>query len=553
MTLQVAQEHPQVTIKPLGKTLGLLPFQIGDSLIVKFYQKLVFYRDLESVKDKIDAVQRYVENIKTSMSYFKNSSYDKELSNYAQILETSAHEISKKFKSIVPHSRTRRGLINGLGSVFKSISGNLDANDGIRYDEAISALNSNQAKLQDNFNKQISVSQKMISKFNSTLSIIQQNEQHLSNKIDVIAFYEGSAQNYNKIKILINHLINIVQNVKFVLLEIEDSINFARLNVIDTSIIDPEILIAELEKLSSNISLPIKPTIENLSDLEKIIKTNAYILNYKLTFILNIPVVDLSPFKTFHLFSIPKMTNGSYMAIIPRKKYLLKYLERNIFDDQLKCLILSRKYICDYTPEDEIHEESCESQIVDNKSPSKCLLTPVKLRRNLIQRVADTNFWIVVPKNPVPIVQDCDGAITSNNIGTPSLVSPHCSTLIDGKPVTSNPLYNQNYQPWIFSHDINIHLNKSNFVVSPDTIKEIQLDELQDLQAELEDSRTSLEEPIHKHPGWMLPPYVIITIFITFIIWKKIIKPKCQRQVRPNQDGENATECLGPVDPRLPF
>ena len=166
-------------------------------------------------------------------------------------------------------------MINGLGTVFKSISGNLDANDGIRYDEAISTLNSNQAKLQDHFNKQISVSQKMTSKFNSTLRVIQQNEQHLCDKTDMISFYEGSVQNYNNIKILINHLINIVQNIKFVLLEIEDSINFARLNPIDTSIIDPEILLAELEKLSSNISLPIKPTIENLCDFEKIIKINA--------------------------------------------------------------------------------------------------------------------------------------------------------------------------------------------------------------------------------------------------------------------------------------
>ena len=50
--------------------------------------------------------------------------------------------------------RTKRGLINGLGSIFKSISGNLDYADGERYDKLIQELQNNQINLVNNIKNQ---------------------------------------------------------------------------------------------------------------------------------------------------------------------------------------------------------------------------------------------------------------------------------------------------------------------------------------------------------------------------------------------------------------
>lgn len=50
-------------------------------------------------------------------------------------------------------NRNKRGLINVLGSVFKFVSGNLDASDGERYNAAIKELQTNQQNIISHFNK----------------------------------------------------------------------------------------------------------------------------------------------------------------------------------------------------------------------------------------------------------------------------------------------------------------------------------------------------------------------------------------------------------------
>ena len=61
--------------------------------------------------------------------YFAN-----ELKTYENILKFNCEQLSNKIKIITSH-RNKRGIINGLGTIVKAITGNLDATVGSRYDE----------------------------------------------------------------------------------------------------------------------------------------------------------------------------------------------------------------------------------------------------------------------------------------------------------------------------------------------------------------------------------------------------------------------------------
>lgn len=60
---------------------------------------------------------------------------------------------SNNFEQVNQNLRLKRGLINGLGSLVKSLSGNLDNDDAIKYDTAISELYDNQRDISITLNK----------------------------------------------------------------------------------------------------------------------------------------------------------------------------------------------------------------------------------------------------------------------------------------------------------------------------------------------------------------------------------------------------------------
>lgn len=62
-------------------------------------------------------------------------------------LDSKITLISNKI-SMFESSRSKRGLIDGLGSVIKSISGNLDYTDALKYENAIKTLRTNEHKLE---------------------------------------------------------------------------------------------------------------------------------------------------------------------------------------------------------------------------------------------------------------------------------------------------------------------------------------------------------------------------------------------------------------------
>nr|CAI5837800.1 unnamed protein product [Callosobruchus analis] len=88
-------------------------------------------------------------------------------------------KVDGKLNEIVPSTyetfpsfsiRIKRGLVNGLGSIFKTITGNLDAKDGERFESLISELQNNQNKISEAINSQRTLSVELIDNFNKPIS-----------------------------------------------------------------------------------------------------------------------------------------------------------------------------------------------------------------------------------------------------------------------------------------------------------------------------------------------------------------------------------------------
>ncbi|KAJ8977561.1 hypothetical protein NQ317_019136, partial [Molorchus minor] len=108
---------------------GLLPLKIGQAKVQDYTHTFIHYYDLNPVIVEINKLYTQSDNLLIQIN--SNLNYSQETSNYAKILNLTRQRVQIKLNEIIPHSkRTKRGIINGLGSIFKSITGNLDASDG---------------------------------------------------------------------------------------------------------------------------------------------------------------------------------------------------------------------------------------------------------------------------------------------------------------------------------------------------------------------------------------------------------------------------------------
>ncbi|KAK9702276.1 Baculovirus F protein [Popillia japonica] len=96
--------------------------------------------------------------------------------NYRYIIDHLQEGIENLIEQILPNHRQRRGIINGLGSIIKVITGNMDQEDAERINQQIQDLQQGQKNNAKVLKKQISLAKNAIVSFNNTISNLKHNQ-----------------------------------------------------------------------------------------------------------------------------------------------------------------------------------------------------------------------------------------------------------------------------------------------------------------------------------------------------------------------------------------
>lgn len=122
----------------MNQNPGIAPIRMGAAVIQNSYWTIFKTLDLGSIARHLDNNINQYFRIK-DMIYFENESRNELVGLILQI--ESFMELTKdRLKQIIPNIRLKRGLLNPLGSIVKLISGNLDNDDALRYNEQITHL-----------------------------------------------------------------------------------------------------------------------------------------------------------------------------------------------------------------------------------------------------------------------------------------------------------------------------------------------------------------------------------------------------------------------------
>lgn len=368
----------------------------------------------------------YTTTLKLSSLYASTKFYDDKIipgelhKSYTDQIEYKIQMIQSKIIAIIPHSRVRRGIFNGLGSLVKTVTGNLDYDDAVKIEQQISNLNNKIHSIQE---KSIVIAQKTIAEFANQLDKINQNQNRLSLIIQNITQHSNIV--FRQFSLLQVH-IQIDFSLQLILdklMILEDAMAFAQIGIMHPSVINTKNLIIEMLDMKRKYSFnPVAPIyLENIHEIEKSIEVKAYSTEQSLNFILEIPSVETATYDLIHMYSIPNKDN---LTIIPKSKYLVlgkgeyTYIDedcRSITEDVHICKQLLLKSLQD--------AGDCITATIEHKiNHESCPYAKMMIKKGKLQNISPSS-WLLITNTQEVLKATCGTEITYHTLNGVHLIA----------------------------------------------------------------------------------------------------------------------------------
>lgn len=365
----------------------------------------------------------------------------KNLVNIKIILTNSGIESAEvKLNKILP-TRTKRGLINGLGTILKDLTGNLDNDDLEDINSAFNTLNEQQNSLVDNNNKQLIINQQLTARINEITDKININLNEINRTIskttdklqEFAAFIVYDQQLYR-----LEYITNILNQQ---LNEILDIITFSKQKIISRHLLTEDELTYVINALTSqNVILPYKTNAINLMNVKGLINQNK-----DLIFIIEIPNFNPSTYQIHKIFLIPIQNK---LIKSEHQEYLIQNQIEYKFSTLQECEEIYGQFYCKITNMEPI-QQSCIPAIIA-KEKARCNYT-ISSWTPEIKQIDANQIFIEPGPTPMEFTSTCERQ--TNHIQTTSIINIHnCSITINNITiiVDDTPVFKQmNLQlPW---------------------------------------------------------------------------------------------------------
>lgn len=388
MTLAQAQD---IQLESLNDGPGILPFKLGPAKIISHYHTFLQDIDLDLIQQQIDTtrMQLYEFTQKLSNNNFSLFKY--------QILH-----LTNKIEKIIAQlntfrqKRTKRGLINPLGSVIKSITGNLDYNDALRYEEILHILQKNQEDVSNSLNNHITLYKQMTFHQTEVLTNLTKNQL----KLEKAFMYFINASNNQKEQVtyyanLSQVLAAVTESVHDLVLEIdrlENIVAFSRTSTVHHSILNLNNLNEMISKLKGFYN---QDQIINLEDIRyyyNLISLGCYFVGNKLIIVLKFPISIPSLYYLYHLCPVP---NKHSVVIIPPSPYLATNSKEFVYMEA-ECPKVDNVYICKHqTSYHTKTRRDCIFTLIHlQEIDETCNPTPISLPKEALMELDDQHYII---------------------------------------------------------------------------------------------------------------------------------------------------------------
>lgn len=418
-------------LQPITSSSGIYFDYLGSVKISNGYLKILIPLNISHFGPHIQNIRAALDTTKYLCNQTRIIEIDSICKNRLQPLTVRYQDLETEFDSIshLIENRMKRAWIGGVGSVLKQIFGTLDENDAIRYNDAIESVQDNEKQLVSLMKENILVTSSSITSYNKTFNKIKDNEINLNQAIDNLSSnLKNISEQTNGLHILfkVNQIFNSLETSILTLsFQLEDVINailFSGQNILHPAIMTSSQLYRELANnyrhLSRELQLPIALDMNSIHYILSISTLVCYYINFKIMFVLQVPLVGIKEYTLFHNIALPTPYSSKepnkFSLIIPSNKYIAMTKDRLhycTFDDLKECKVVSPgNFICDVTnvyAADAI--PTCESELLSKvikEIPRQCDTRFVYGKLDIWKPIMN-NKWIFVQSVPNKITIDC--------------------------------------------------------------------------------------------------------------------------------------------------
>lgn len=381
----------EVTIDSLGNGPGILPFNLGTTRIVSHYHSFLNYVNLDGIQSQIDVVSKQLSDFRPKLNNKTSLLFEPHL-NY---LTSKLTKISTQLKSF-EHTRHKRGLIDGLGSVIKSISGNLDQTDAIKYNNAIKILQENEHKIESQINQHVSLSQTWVLRNANLLTNITKNQERIGNVLNRII---NSTADFDFIHYahMTQYLIILSDNIDNLFEELQKlEYTLAFIRALSTphtvvSLVEIRNMLDKLRILYSNSEI-LNIELRNYYD---VIKLGYFYLDNQIVLVFKVPIAFPPIYNLYKLSLVPNkhnkilLTNSPFIAISGQDSM---YMEA-------ECPKVDSLYLCEAKSKYKTQDDSdCIQHLISQQEllPS-CKLSSVALKKEAMEQLDEKHYTISFP------------------------------------------------------------------------------------------------------------------------------------------------------------
>jgi len=528
----------EVKIREIPDNPGLIPTKIGRATNIVDYWKIIHILDFTTFHTQYNYLLLSVKRLKFSL--WNTTIFRDEYLNYEHLLEEIKISVRTKWNKIFPDRiRRKRGLINGLGMLIKTITGNLDEKDAQHFNEAIDILKNSQQQLEDITKQQIIISTKAIQKFNTTAQKLVQNQQVLQQRLIQLEnnLKNDTQEQTNNLLLftICNQMLFSFNIILRTLESAEEAIVFSQIGKLHPSIIESESLFQELKSIEPFLrdnKFPAELTLKNIPTIESSVRIKSYFRNMQIVFILEIPLIENALYSLYHLYTFPiNIQAHLFQIIIPSSKFLLQNEQKYALTNQPCHELTKNNFLCENPHIERITETSpCEIQLVKfTNKYDQCHQRVVKLEERKIQKINE-NQWIAIFPNRTILQEECHQEVRRRDLHGSYIITmdQDCkiqvgqTTLAASKPLKEN-LSIMKMPPLKLKVATEI-LHQ----LKPINLEQINLDELKPLEVTLHQLEEAISKPkdsaVHFHTisGYTLILYIFISFVLGLIIYRYV-------------------------------